>query len=70
MSSEVPLEKLLDKANNSVYKLVILASKRAIEISEGQPPLVKVDSNTKPSLVALQEIATGKVRLKEKKDDK
>jgi len=60
----VPLEKLLDKSDGSIYKLVILASKRALEISEGQPKLVKVDPNVKPSTIALYEIAEGKVRSK------
>lgn len=68
MTREVPLEKLLDKCNNSIYKLVILASKRAIEISEGQPKLVKADAAAKPSTIALLEIAEGKVRLKENND--
>jgi len=57
----VALEKLLDKSNNSIYKLVILASKRALEIAEGQPKLVGMDSSTKPSTIALHEIADGKV---------
>ena len=35
----VPLEKLIDKTNNSLYKLVILASRRALEVAEGQPGL-------------------------------
>ncbi|MCM8800762.1 MAG: DNA-directed RNA polymerase subunit omega [Candidatus Omnitrophica bacterium] len=60
--SYVPLEKLIDKSQDSVYKLVILASKRALEIAEGQPRLVNVDSAIKPSTVALYEIAEGKVR--------
>ncbi|MCM8796529.1 MAG: DNA-directed RNA polymerase subunit omega [Candidatus Omnitrophica bacterium] len=66
MTREVPLEKLLDKCSNSVYKLVNLASKRAIEISEGQPKLVEVGANVKSSTVALLEIAEGKVRLSKK----
>ena len=60
----VALEKLLDRSNNSVYKLVILASKRALEIAEGQPKLVEASSAIKPSTVALQEIAAGKVKSK------
>ncbi|MGD0336094.1 MAG: DNA-directed RNA polymerase subunit omega [Candidatus Omnitrophota bacterium] len=60
----VPLEKLLDKSNGSVYKLVILASKRALEIAEGQPKLVEVPSSVKPSTVALREIAGNKVYCK------
>ena len=53
----LPLEQLLDKSDNSIYKLVILASKRALEIAEGQPKLVDVSSSTKPSTMALYEIA-------------
>jgi|YelNatPaOPRAMG01_1025707.scaffolds.fasta_scaffold05957_13 DNA-directed RNA polymerase omega subunit len=64
--ADVPLEKLLDKADNSVYKLVIVASKRAIEIAEGQPRLIKNVNSPQPSTIALEEIAQGKVRIKEK----
>jgi len=60
----VPLEKLLDKSDNSIYKLVVLASRRALEIAEGQPRLVNVAASMKPSTVALFEIAEGKVRYK------
>ena len=60
----VALEKLLDKSNESIYKLVILASKRALEIAEGQPKLVEANSSTKPSTIALQEIAENKVHSK------
>ncbi len=60
----VPLETLLDKSEGSIYKLVILASKRALEIAEGQPKLVEVNSTVKPSTVALYEIAEGKVQCK------
>jgi DNA-directed RNA polymerase omega subunit len=60
----VPLENLLDKSGGSIYKLVILASKRALEIAEGQPKLVGTNSYTKPSTIALHEIAAGKVKYK------
>lgn len=60
----VPIEKLLDKSNNSLYKLVILASRRALEIAEGQPKLVEASSSAKPSTIALLEIAANKVRYK------
>lgn len=66
----VALEKLLDKSEKSIYKLVILASKRALEIAEGQPKLVAVNSSTKPSTIALHEIAEGKVRYKKIKAEK
>lgn len=58
----VALENLLDKSGGSIYKLVILASKRALEIAEGQPKLVEANASTKPSSIALSEIARGKVR--------
>jgi DNA-directed RNA polymerase omega subunit len=61
----VVLEKLLDKSGNSIYKLVVLASKRALELAEGQPKLVKeLNSATKPSTTALKEITEGKVKIK------
>lgn len=66
----VPLEQLLDKSDNSIYKLVILASKRALEIAEGQPKLVDTSSSFKPSTTALYEIREGKVRYKKAKPEK
>ncbi len=60
----VELEKLLDTSEHSIYKLVVLASKRALEIAEGQPKLVEVNSSVKPSTVALYEIASKKVQWK------
>ena len=61
------LEKLLDKSNESIYKLVILASKRALELAEGQPKMVSANAAVKPSTVALQEISEGKVEYKKSK---
>ncbi len=63
----VELEKLLDKSCESIYKLVILASKRALEIAEGQPKLVQANASIKPSTIALYEIAAGKVQCKKAK---
>ena len=65
----VALETLVDKSCESVYKLVILASKRALEIAEGQPRLSQASASIKPSTVALQEISEGKIscrKLKQK----
>ncbi|MFA5115149.1 MAG: DNA-directed RNA polymerase subunit omega [Candidatus Paceibacterota bacterium] len=62
------IQEILDKSDNSVYKLVIMASKRALEIAEGQPRLVNLDASIKPSTVALAEIAENKVRCKKPKD--
>jgi len=60
-------EKLLDKSMGSIYKLVILASKRALEIAEGQPKLVADDASVKPSTVALHEIAAGRIEARKVK---
>jgi len=57
-------EKLLDKSLGSIYKLVILASKRALEIAEGQPKLVDDGVSTKPSTVALHEIEQKKIEAR------
>ncbi|MCX5695897.1 MAG: DNA-directed RNA polymerase subunit omega [Candidatus Omnitrophica bacterium] len=57
-------EKMLDKSEKSIYKLVNLAAKRALEIAEGQPKLVDDKANIKPSTVALHEISAGKIEAK------
>lgn len=66
----IPLEKLIDKTGNSIYKLVVLASERAFQIAEGAAPLVEKTDSSKPGSIALEEIAQGKVKLKEVKSKK
>lgn len=61
----VPIEPLLGKIG-SLYKLVILAARRALELNGGSPPLLEGEGKRKPSTVALDEIAGGKVSLKAK----
>ncbi len=65
VKSYIPVEELLGKTN-SVYKLVILASKRALELNEGSPKLVETDKK-KAATIALEEIRQGKISMKEKK---
>lgn len=60
------IEKLQEKIG-SIYKLVIVAAKRALEISEGSPRLVEAGPKEKPALIALREIAGGKIGMKVKK---
>ncbi|MFH1778652.1 MAG: DNA-directed RNA polymerase subunit omega [Candidatus Omnitrophota bacterium] len=64
----VPMEELLNRTN-SMYKLVILASKRALELNEGSPKLVETDAK-KVTSVALEEIRRGKISIKHKKKEK
>lgn len=63
----IPIEPLLQKVG-SIYKLVILAARRALELNEGAPRLVEMDPKAKPSTVALAEIAAGKVFAKAGKE--
>ena len=60
--AQVPIEELLKRCG-SVYRLVILAAKRAKEIAEGSPPLIET-AHHKVTSVALDEILQGKVLYK------
>lgn len=60
-----PLEELLPKASNSVYRLVRLAAKRALELSENGAKLVNAPTEQKLTTTALEEIRQGKVIDKE-----
>lgn len=60
--AQVPIEGLLKRCG-SVYRLVILAAKRAKEIADGAPPLVDT-AQRKVTSVALEEIIQGKVLYK------
>ena len=64
-----PLEELLPKAGGSVYKLVRIASKRALEISETGAKLINVPINTKLTTIALEEIHRAKVVEKDAAKD-
>ena len=65
-----PLEKLLPRAKYSIYKLIIMAARRATELADGAPKLVDFPSSSKTTTIALDEIAEGKVELKEVADDR
>jgi DNA-directed RNA polymerase subunit omega len=58
-----PLEELLSQVDNK-YALVMAAAKRARQLKDGALPLVDIDSANHVS-VALEEIATGRVRVEE-----
>lgn len=63
--SYVPLEKLIDKSNGSMYKLVVAVSRRALELAEGAPKLIDAPADIKVTTLAMQEMADGKVALGE-----
>jgi DNA-directed RNA polymerase omega subunit len=58
----MPREKIF-KNGNSIYKVTLLAAKRAIELSNGAQKLVECDAK-KFSTIALEEISQGKVKYK------
>ena len=59
----IPLEKLIDKSQYSMFKLVHLVSRRALELADGVPRLINVPPDTKVTTVAMQEVAEGKVAM-------
>ena len=64
--SYIPLEKLLKKKDASLFKTVLTAAARANELTQGAQPLTQAHSK-KVSVIALEEIAAGKVRYEESK---
>ena len=57
------IDKLLDKMR-SIYKLVIIASRRTIELADGAQKLVDAPADFKPANIALKEIMEDKVTYK------
>lgn len=65
MEEVVSLEKLLARiSDNSIYKLAVLAAKRAIILADGEKPLVDKPSG-KALDNSLREIQEGKIRIKQ-----
>lgn len=62
---DVPIDILLEKIG-SVYKLVILASRRAVELNDGAAKLVEANVDEKIPAIALKEILEGKISYKAK----
>ena len=63
-----PIEELLPRAGGSVYRLVRMAAKRALELSDGKPCLIDKPSSDKFTTMALEEIRKGKVMCKDTTD--
>ena len=57
------IDKLLDKIH-SIYKLVILASRRTIELADGAQKLVDAPADFKPANIAMKEIMEDKITYK------
>ncbi len=59
--STVQTQELLKRCP-SIYKLVIIAARRAKELSEGAPKLIDTDLK-KVTSIALEEIRQGKIQI-------
>jgi len=59
---DVTSEKYLKTVDN-IYSLVIMAAKRAAALTRGEPGLLEEVRAKKPPMIALEEIAKGKVGL-------
>lgn len=57
-------EKLLGASQGSVYKLTVLAAKRALELADEQQPLIERPEKRFVD-TALVEIAQGKIKMKQ-----
>ncbi len=57
--ARITVEDCIEKVDNR-FELVLLATKRARQITRGSTPLVEVE-NDKPTVIALREIAEGHV---------
>ena len=66
--SYMPREKIF-KDSDSIYKVTLIAARRAIELNSGAQKLIETSSK-KFSTIALEEISQGKVwyKIKEQKE--
>ena len=64
----MPVGKIF-KDSGSLFKLTILAAKRAVELNNGANKLIDTHT-TKFTTIALEEIAAGKVKYKVSGDSK
>jgi DNA-directed RNA polymerase subunit K/omega len=58
-----PLEKMIPVSNGSIYKLTILVAKRALQLADGDKPLIDKPSEKILDNV-LAEILAGKIKVK------
>ena len=59
---QAPIDELLKRCS-SIYKLAVISAKRAKELSEGAPKLIRTDLK-KITSIALEEIYQGRITCK------
>ncbi len=65
--ARVTIDDCLEKIPNR-YKMIIAAMKRVKQLVKGKPPAIDPE-DSKPTVIALREIAEGKIRIIEPEDD-
>lgn len=65
---ELTTERYLKKID-SIYSLVILAAKRTTSLTRGSKSLLPDVEHLKPDIIALEEIAQGKIALVDQKEN-
>ena len=58
--ARVTVEDCLEKVPNR-FDLVLMAARRARQLDKGAPPLIDNERNSKPTVLALREIAAGAI---------
>jgi len=58
------MQELLKENQDSIFKVVTLASRRALELGTGSEKLVGAPPNTKITTIAFEEILADKIRYK------
>ena len=56
---------MLQKTGTGVFSLVRIAMIRALELASGKPSLIDNASSDKTTIIVLEEIAQGKIGMKE-----
>lgn len=63
----IPMEKLLLASRGSIYKLAIMVAKRALQLADGEKPLIDKPREKLLDTV-IDEILAGKIRTANSKD--
>ena len=60
----IAMQELLKDNQDSIYKIVTLASRRALELGTGSEKLVDAPANAKITTIAFEEIKENKISYK------
>lgn len=58
---KISVDQMLVHSGGNMFRLIRMAMNRALELSEGKPVLITNATSEKPTTIALEEIAQGKV---------